>query len=118
VKNGIGTLVLDARRDGTELMKGHTFPPSSPRKVIRENPAAARQPSRPSSRQKALREDPARTRHRPKFPPAGRNDRQLIRRDAPFYDSAISEDRGSMNQFARGLAAVQACGLQGRRLTG
>ena len=39
VRNGIGTLVLDARRDGSEEAKGYTFPALvATQKLIDENP--------------------------------------------------------------------------------
>src|SRR5690606_11995454 len=43
VKSGIGTLVLDARREGSDEAKGYTFPALvTSDRVIRENPEAAR----------------------------------------------------------------------------
>src|SRR5918999_2845577 len=42
VRNGIGTLVLDARREGSEEAKGYTFPALvATQKLIDENPGAA-----------------------------------------------------------------------------
>jgi ABC-type nitrate/sulfonate/bicarbonate transport system substrate-binding protein len=42
VRSGIGTLVLDARRDGSEEAKGYTFPALvATQKLIDENPGAA-----------------------------------------------------------------------------
>ena len=112
VRSGIGTLVLDARRDGTELMKGYTFPALvTSEKVIRENPAAARAAIKAvQSAQKALKEDPKRATAigRRLFPPAeAEMIAELIRRDLPFYDAAISEKTvASMNQFARDLGLL------------
>lgn len=112
VKSGIGTLVLDARRDGTELMKGYTFPALvTSEKLIREKPDAARAAIKAvQSAQKALKEDPKRATAigRKLFPPAeAEMIAELIRRDLPFYDSAISEKTvTSMNQFARDLGLL------------
>src|SRR3989449_4781688 len=63
VRNRIGTLVLDARRDGSSEVKGYTFPALvSSEKVIGENPAAAQAAIRAvPAAPKALKEDPDRT---------------------------------------------------------
>src|SRR5438309_8282642 len=113
LRNGIGTLVLDARRDGSGEVKGYTFPALvSSEKVIDENPAAARAAIRAvTAAQKALKEDPNRATAvgRKLFPPAEAGlIAELIRRDAPFYDPEISEKIvASMNQFARDLGLLQ-----------
>src|SRR6185312_9270817 len=62
VRNGIGTLVLDARREGTEEAKGYTFPALvATQKLIDENPGAAAAAVRAvMSAQRALKEDPER----------------------------------------------------------
>ena len=112
VKSGIGTLVLDARRDGTELMKGYTFPALvTSEKLIREKPDAAKAAIKAvQSAQKALKEDPNRATAigRKLFPPAeAEMIAELIRRDLPFYDAAISEKAvTSMNHFARDLGLL------------
>jgi NitT/TauT family transport system substrate-binding protein len=112
VKSGVGTLVLDARRDGSALAKGYTFPALvTSEKIIRENPAAARAAIKAvQAAQQMLKEDPNRATAvgRKLFPPeeAGMI-AELIRRDAPFYDSAISEQAvQSMNAFARGMGLL------------
>src|SRR3989454_11015889 len=97
VRNGIGTLVLGARRDGSDEVKGYTFPALvSSEKVIGEHPAAARAAIRAvTAAQKALKEDPNRATAvgRKVFPPteagviAG-----LIPRDAPVYDPTTSSE--------------------------
>jgi ABC-type nitrate/sulfonate/bicarbonate transport system substrate-binding protein len=113
VRNGIGTLVLDARRDGSDEVKGYTFPALvSSEKVIGERPAAARAAIRAvTAAQKALKEDPNRATSvgRKLFPPTEAGlIAELIRRDAPFYDPEISEKIvASMNQFARDLGLLQ-----------
>jgi ABC-type nitrate/sulfonate/bicarbonate transport system substrate-binding protein len=112
VRNRIGSLVLDARRDGSDEVKGYTFPALvSSEKVIGENPAAARAAIRAvTAAQKALKEDPDRAASvgRKLFPPteagliAG-----LIRRDSPFYDPAISKESViAMNRFAQDIGLL------------
>ena len=62
------------------------------------------------SAQKALKEDPNRATAigRKLFPPAEAGMiAELIRRDTPFYDSAISQEAvASMNQFSRELGLL------------
>ena len=112
VKGGYGTLVLDARRDGTPLMKGYTFPALvSSERVIRENAAAARAAIKAVRRaQQMLQDDPNRATAvgSKLFPPqeAGMI-AELVRRDAPFYDPAISEQTvDSMNRFAQEIGLL------------
>ena len=112
VKSGVGTLVLDARREGTEEMKGYTFPALvTSEKIIREKPQEARAAIRAvQSAQKALKEDPNRATAIGKklFPAAeAAMIAELIRRDVPFYESEISQKSvESMNRFARGLGIL------------
>jgi len=112
VKSGIGTLVLDARREGTEEMKGYTFPALvTSEKIIREKPEAARAAIKAvQSAQRVLKADPNRATAigRKLFPPAeAEMIAELIRRDLPFYDSSISEKTvASMNRFAHGLGLL------------
>jgi ABC-type nitrate/sulfonate/bicarbonate transport system substrate-binding protein len=109
VKSGVGTLLLDARRDGTPEMKGYTFPALvCTDKTDPEVARAAREAV--ISAQKALRDDPGRATAIGKklFPPAEAGMiAELIRRDAPFYDPAISHGAvESMNGFARELGLL------------
>jgi NitT/TauT family transport system substrate-binding protein len=112
VRNGIGTLVLDARRDGSEEAKGYTFPALvATQKLIDENPAAAAGAVRAiMNAQKALKEDPGRATEvgRKLFPPTEASlIAELIRRDLPFYDAAISQKSvDSMNRFAQDLGLL------------
>jgi len=112
VRNRIGTLVLDARRDGSGEVKGYTFPALvSSEKVIGENPAAARAAIRAvTAAQKALKEDPDRATAvgRKAFPPTEAGlIAELIRRDVPFYDPAISKSTvESMNRFAQDIGLL------------
>jgi ABC-type nitrate/sulfonate/bicarbonate transport system substrate-binding protein len=112
VKSGIGTLVLDARREGSEEAKGYTFPALvTSDRVIRENPAAARAAiNAVKAAQQILKNNPARATEvgEKLFPPqeAGMI-AELIRRDVPFYDPAISEKTvEAMNRFARELGLL------------
>ena len=112
VKSGIGTLVLDARREGTPEAKGYTFPAlATTDKMIRENPAAARAAiNAVKAAQQILKNNPARATEigNKLFPPteAGMI-AELIRRDIGFYDPEISEATvASMNRFARDLGIL------------
>jgi len=112
VTSGVGTLVLDARRDGTAEIKGYTFPALvASDKLIQSNPAAARAAiAAVQAAQKVLKEDPGRATAVGKklFPPAEAGIiAELIRRDAPFYDPAIRPEAvESMNRFARELGLL------------
>ncbi len=112
VRNGIGTLVLDARRDGSEEAKGYTFPALvATQKLIDENPGAAAAAVRAvMNAQRALKEDPERATAvgRKLFPPTEASlIAELIRRDLPFYDPAISKKTvDSMNRFAQDLGIL------------
>jgi len=112
VREGFGTVVLDARRDGTAEMKGYTFPAlACTDKTIRERPDVARAAIKAvHSAQKALKEDPGRATKigQKLFPPQEASMiAELIRRDAPFYDPTISPQTvESMNEFARDLGLL------------
>jgi NitT/TauT family transport system substrate-binding protein len=112
VREGFGTVLLDARRDGTSEMKGYTFPAlACTDKTIRERPDVARAAIQAvRSAQAALKEDPGRaTAIGRKLFPAQEAAliAELIRRDAPFYDPAISPQTvTSMNNFARDLGLL------------
>ena len=114
VRSGIGTLVLDARRDGSEEAKGYTFPALvATQKLIDENPAAAAGAVRAvMNAQRALKEDPERATAVGKklFPPTEASlIAELIRRDLPFYDASISKKTvDSMNRFAQDLGILSA----------
>src|SRR5712692_838377 len=112
VRNGIGTLVLDARRDGSDEIRGYSFPAMvTTEKFIDKNPEAAAAAVRAViAAQNALKEDPARATGvgRKLFPPAEAGlIAELIRRDLPYYDAGISEKTvASMNQFAGDLGLL------------
>jgi ABC-type nitrate/sulfonate/bicarbonate transport system substrate-binding protein len=112
VKSGIGKLVLDARRAGSEEAKGYTFPALvTSDRIIREKPDAARAAIRAvQAAQQILKNNPARATEVGKklFPPAEAGMiAELIRRDVPYYDSSISlRTVESMNRFARELGLL------------
>ncbi|MGH8667634.1 MAG: ABC transporter substrate-binding protein [Burkholderiales bacterium] len=112
VKSGIGTLVLDARREGSEEAKGYTFPAlATSENLIREKPEAAKAAVRAvKAAQQILKNNPARATEVGKrlFPPAEADMiAELIRRDVPYYDATISPSAvESMNRFARDLGLL------------
>jgi NitT/TauT family transport system substrate-binding protein len=112
VRSGTGTLILDARREGTAEAKGYTFPALvCTEKTIRERPDDARAATRAVQQaQKALKEHPNRATDIGKklFPPTEAGlIAELIRRDAQFYDPVISpKSVESMNGFARDLGLL------------
>ena len=112
VRSGVGTLVLDARREGSAEAKGYTFPAlATSERLIREKPDAARAAIRAvKAAQQILKRDPARATEVGKrlFPATEASlIAELIRRDAPFYDAEISPGSvESMNRFARDLGLL------------
>ena len=112
IRNGVGTIVLDARRDGSDEVKGYTFPALvCTDQTIRERSQLARAARQAViDAQRALKEDPTRATAigRRLFPPQEAElIAELIRRDAPFYDPMISPQAvESMNQFARSLGLL------------
>ncbi len=112
VRSGIGTLVLDARREGSDEAKGYTFPALvASERFLREQPAAARAGiAAVKAAQAILRQEPARATAVGKklFPPTEAElIAELVRRDAAFYDAGISSAAvESMNRFARELGLL------------
>jgi ABC-type nitrate/sulfonate/bicarbonate transport system substrate-binding protein len=112
VRNGIGTLVLDARREGSAEAKGYTFPALvASDRMIREKPETARAAIRAvKAAQHLLGEDPGRATEvgRKLFPPTEAGlIAELVRRDLPFYDPGISPKTfESMNRFASELGLL------------
>ncbi len=112
VRDGIGTVVLDARREASAEAKAYTFPALvCTEATIRERPEAARSAIRAvKAAQDALRKDPERatTVGKKLFPPTEAGlIAELIRRDAPFYDPSIPEKAvEGMNRFARDLGLL------------
>jgi ABC-type nitrate/sulfonate/bicarbonate transport system substrate-binding protein len=112
VRKGLGTVVLDARRDGSEEARGYTFPALvCTEKMVREKPEIARAAVKAvKAAQDALKKDPERASEVGKrlFPPTeARMIAELIRRDAPYYDPAISERSvAAMNRFAQDIGLL------------
>jgi NitT/TauT family transport system substrate-binding protein len=108
----IGTVVLDARRDGSPEVKGYTFPALvCAEQTIRERPAIARVAIEAVRKaQQALKDDPERATEigRRLFPPAEASlIAELIRRDTPYYQHGISQlSVRSMNRFAQDLGLL------------
>jgi ABC-type nitrate/sulfonate/bicarbonate transport system substrate-binding protein len=108
LRGGLGTLVIDARRgDGPKGAQHYTFPALvTTQKAIEEKPDAVAAAVRAVVRaQRALKNDPslaaaAAKRH---FPAAELAlIPELVGRDAPYYDPAISRETvDSLNAFAR-----------------
>ena len=115
VRNGTGTLVLDARRgDGPPGARDYTFPALvTAQKKIEEEPKVVEAAVRALvAAQRALKLDPERATAvgRKLFPEAEAGlIAELIRRDAPFYDPAISpKSVEAMNRFARDIGILSA----------
>jgi NitT/TauT family transport system substrate-binding protein len=113
VRGGIGTLVIDARRgDGPPGARHYTFPALvATQKKIDEQPGQAAAAVRAiAGAQHVLKADPtlAREAARKYFPAAERElIAELIRRDAPFYDPAITtQTADALNDFARNIGLL------------
>jgi len=112
VRKGIGTVVLDARREASEEARGYTFPALvATEKTIRERPEVARSAIKAViAAQDALKQNPERATEVGKklFPPTEAGlIAELIGRDAPFYDAAISpKSVEAMNRFARDIGLL------------
>ena len=112
VRSGVGTLVLDARREGSAEAKGYTIPALATTEIlIREKPESVRAAIRAvKAAQQILKRDHGRaTEVGKKLFPATEASliAELIRRDAPFYDPDISpRSVEAMNRFARELGLL------------
>ena len=109
VRNGVGTVVLDVRRDGSDEWKGYTFPALVARADIDAD--TARMAIRAvAAAHDALKKDPGRATEigRKHFPAAEAElIAELIRRDLPYYDTAISQKAfATMNRFAQDLGLL------------
>lgn len=110
VRNGTGTLVLDARRsDGPPAARDYTFPAlvTTQKKIDGEPEQVAAAVRALVAAQRALKEDPALATAVGKklFPETEAGlIAELIRRDAPFYDPAISRQSvDALNAFSRNM---------------
>jgi NitT/TauT family transport system substrate-binding protein len=113
VRRGIGTVVLDVRRgDGPKVCFNYTMASlAATDRLIDGSPRVAAAAVRAIVKtQAALRADPARAAEvgRKLFPPAEAElIAELIRRDLPYYDAAISPGFvAAMNQFSRDLGIL------------
>lgn len=113
LRNGTGTLVLDARRgDGPPGAVDYTFPAfvTTLARIEREPEVVAGAVRAIVGAQKALRADPSlATRACRRHFPATEAGliAELIRRDAPFYDAAISEQAAeALNAFSRSIGIL------------
>jgi NitT/TauT family transport system substrate-binding protein len=111
-RQGIGTVVLDARREGPPEVKGYTFPALvCTDETTRERPELALGAIEAVRKaQQALKADPERATEigRRLFPPAEASlIAELVRRDAPYYQHGISRlTVKSMNRFAQDLGLL------------
>jgi ABC-type nitrate/sulfonate/bicarbonate transport system substrate-binding protein len=112
VREGVGTVLLDARREGTPEVKGYTFPALvCTDKTIRERPEAAKAAIQAvKSAHEVLKKDPGRATEigrRLFLPQEASLIAELIRRDAPYYQHGISQQTvASMNRFAQDLGLL------------
>jgi ABC-type nitrate/sulfonate/bicarbonate transport system substrate-binding protein len=113
VRRGVGTIILDVRRgDGPKPCFNYTMASvAATDRLIGASPETAAAVIRAIVKtQAALRADPERAAEvgRKLFPPAeAALIAELIRRDLPYYDAAISpEFVAGMNQFARDLVIL------------
>jgi NitT/TauT family transport system substrate-binding protein len=109
VRNSVGTVLLDVRRDGSDEWKGYTFPALVARADI-DADTAQMAIRAVAAAHDALKKDPRRATEigRRHFPPAEAElIAELIRRDLPYYDTAISQKAfASMNRFAQDLGLL------------
>lgn len=115
VRRGVGTMVLDVRRgDGPPAARHYTFPALvTTEKTIEREPGTVAAAIRSIVRaHKALRQDVNRATEvgKKRFPAAEAElIAELIRRDLPYYDPAISEQVVTdMNRFAQEIGLLSA----------
>jgi NitT/TauT family transport system substrate-binding protein len=113
VRRGVGKIILDVRRgDGPEAARHYTFPAliTTQARVEREPESAAAAIRALVRAHQALRENPERATEigRKVFPPAEAElIAELIRRDLPYYDAAITEETvAKMNRFAQDVGLL------------
>jgi ABC-type nitrate/sulfonate/bicarbonate transport system substrate-binding protein len=113
VRRGVGTMVLDVRRgDGPKECFDYTMASvaTTDRLIAREPEVAAAAVRAVVKAQAALKQDPERATAvgQKLFPPSeAALIAELIRRDLPYYDAAISRTFvAGMNQFARDLGIL------------
>lgn len=109
VRDGVGAVLLDVRRDGSDEWKGYTFPALVARADVRPE-MAHRAILAVNAAHDVLKKDPGRAAGigRKLFPPAEADlIAELIRRDLPYYDATISQKAfASMSRFAKELGLL------------
>jgi len=115
VRRGVGTMVLDVRRgDGPTVARHYTFSALvATEKKIKEEPDSARAAIRAMMKaHKSLKADPNRATEvgKRRFPPSeAALIAELVRRDLPYYDPNIPEEKvSSMNLFAQDIGLLSA----------
>ena len=113
LRSGVGKMVLDVRRgDGPPAARHYTFSALiATDKRIHEEPDSARAAIRALMKaHRALKEDANRATAvaEKRFPPAeAKLIAELVRRDLPYYDPTIAEDKVmSMNRFAQEIGLL------------
>lgn len=113
LRSGVGKMVLDVRRgDGPPAARHYTFSALiATDKRIQEEPDSARAAIRALMKaHRALKEDANRATAvaEKRFPPAeAKLIAELVRRDLPYYDPTIPEDKVmSMNRFAQEIGLL------------
>ena len=113
VKSGAGKLLVDARRgDGTPGSVDYTFPAMvTTQRTLEEKPQEVAAATRAIvAAQLALKKDPALATVAAKnlFPPAETAMiAELVRRDTPYYDAAISRQKiDALNAFSKSLGLL------------
>jgi ABC-type nitrate/sulfonate/bicarbonate transport system substrate-binding protein len=114
VRSGAGTLVIDARRgDGPKTAFGFTFSAvAATDRLLQERPEVGAAAQRAIGRvHAALRQEPERAAEvgRRLFPPEQASlIAELVRRDGPYYDAAITPAAvTSLNAFARRMGILE-----------
>jgi ABC-type nitrate/sulfonate/bicarbonate transport system substrate-binding protein len=109
VRNGVGRVLLDVRRDGSDEWKGYTFPALVARADVKPE-LAHRAILAVNAAHDVLKKDPGRaTGIGRKLCPGAEAGliAELIRRDLPYYDAAISRKAfASMSRFSRELGLL------------
>jgi NitT/TauT family transport system substrate-binding protein len=120
VRGGFGTLVIDARRgDGPQQARRYTFAAlvATQKRIEQDRDEVAAVVRAVVAAQSALKADPtlATEAAKPHFPAAELAlIAELVRRDAPFYASAISaESVDALNAFARSLGLLSGASRYG-----
>ena len=115
VRRGVGTMVLDVRRgDGPAPVRDYTFSALvATEQRLEDDPASARAAIRAMMKaHKALKADLHRATAvgQKRFPPSEAElIAELVRRDLPYYDPTISEEKVKhMNRFARDIGLLKS----------